>query len=79
MQPTITQNGALYAVQHRFPQKDRGPRHKRATADQLKIFPTLRTPMGEFALRSMPVDEDASARQESAQVADAFPEYQTAA
>ena len=79
MQPTITQNGALYAVQHRFPQEDRGPRQKRTSSDQLKVFPTLRTSMGEFALRSMPADKGASAQQETEQVADAFPDYQAAA
>jgi hypothetical protein len=76
MQPTITQNGALYAMQHRSPQEDRGPRKKRKTADQLKVGPILRTSIGEFVLQPMGADKDFSLQQE---IADARPEYPVAA
>jgi hypothetical protein len=38
MELTITQNGALYALQHRATNRYRGARRKRATAH--KIIPT---------------------------------------
>jgi hypothetical protein len=76
MQPTITQNGALYAMQHRSPQEDRGPRQKRKTADQLKVGPILRTSIGEFVLEPVPADKDFSLQQE---IADAPTQYRVAA
>ena len=53
MEPTITQNGALFAVQH-------GPakgnyRHHRQIASPNKTISTLRTSVGEFVFRQTPL------------------------
>ena len=55
MEPTITQNGALFAVQHR-PVKGNYRQHRNqqiATAN--KTISTLRTSVGEFVFRQTPV------------------------
>jgi hypothetical protein len=80
MQLTITQNGALYALQHGAPKKYRRVRPKRAGADPIRAFPTLITPLDWFRMRLIPADKAQFAPQDNgAQVADAFPEYRVAA
>jgi hypothetical protein len=51
MELTITQNGALYAVQHAPSQLSRRKGQKRVSADTTNALPTLRTSVGEFAMR----------------------------
>jgi hypothetical protein len=59
MEPTITQNGALYALQHR-PAKGPAKRNHRAyyrppIANAVKPTSTLRTSVGEFVFRQTPL------------------------
>jgi hypothetical protein len=51
MQPTITQNGALFAVQHRPVKRNYFQRHHRQIASPNKTISTLRTSVGEFVFR----------------------------
>jgi hypothetical protein len=51
MELTITQNGALYAVQHAPRKFPRPQRHESASAETTNALPTLRTSVGEFAMR----------------------------
>ncbi len=54
MEPTITQHGALFAVQHR-PVKNYFQHHHRQIASPNKTISTLRTPVGEFVFRHSPL------------------------
>jgi hypothetical protein len=55
MEPTITQNGALFAVQHR-PAKGNYRQHRnQQIASPNKTVSTLRTSVGEFVFRQTPV------------------------
>jgi hypothetical protein len=80
MEPTITQNGALYAMQHGARKKNRGSRQKRVGADLIRALPTLTTSI-ESVLYGQFRQEKLSPPREywRAQVADGFPEYRVAA
>ena len=51
MEPTITQNGALFAVQHRPAKRNYSQHHLRQIANPIKTISTLRTSVGEFVFR----------------------------
>jgi len=54
MEPTITQNGALFAVQHR-PAKGNYRQHRnQQIATPSKTISTLRSSVGEFVFRQTP-------------------------
>ena len=53
MEPTITQNGALFAVQHTAKRNYR--QHHRQIASPNKTISTLRTSVGEFVFRQTPL------------------------
>ena len=55
MELTITQNGALYAVQHAPGKFSRRTRQKLGSEDTTSALPTVRTSVGEFAMRSSEV------------------------
>jgi hypothetical protein len=55
MEPTITQNGALFAVQHRPVRRDCSQLQHRQIASPNKTISTLRTSVGEFVLRQSPL------------------------
>jgi hypothetical protein len=55
MEPTITQNGALFAVQHRPARKNYRQQHHRHIATPNKTMSTLRTSVGEFVFRQTPL------------------------
>jgi hypothetical protein len=70
MEPTITQNGALYALQHRATKKYRGARKRPAGTDLIWSYRAL----------TRSIEKVQSAPQNTAeQVAYAFPEYRVAA
>ena len=48
MEPTITQNGALFAVQHRPVKRNYSQNHHRQIASPNKTISSLRTSVGEF-------------------------------
>jgi hypothetical protein len=48
MEPTITQNGALFAVQHRPAKRNYRHHYHRQIASPNKTISTLRTSVGEF-------------------------------
>jgi hypothetical protein len=80
MEPTITQNGALYAMQHGASKKNRGSRQKRMGADLIRALPTLTTSIesvlyGQFRQEKLRPPHEYW----RAQVADAFHEYRVAA
>lgn len=50
MELTVTQNGAIYAVQRAPGQLSRRKRQKLVRADVTNALPTLRISVGEFAL-----------------------------
>src|SRR4026208_997959 len=54
MEPTITQNGALFAVQHTTKRNYR-QHHHRQIASPNKTISTLRTSVGEFVFRQTPL------------------------
>jgi hypothetical protein len=54
MEPTITQNGALFAVQHRAISRNYS-QHRRQIASPNKTMSTLRTSVGEFVFRQTPL------------------------
>src|ERR1700756_1275404 len=55
MEPTITQNGALFAMQHR-PAKGNYRQHcNQQIASPNKTIPTLRTSVGQFVFRQTPI------------------------
>lgn len=55
MELTITQNGAIYAIQHGSSKLSRRKRRKLASGHTANTLPTIRTSVGEFALRSSQV------------------------
>ena len=55
MEPTITQNGALFAVQHRPVKRNYSQHHHRQIASPNKTISTLRTSVGEFVSRQTPL------------------------
>ena len=55
MEPTITQNGALFALQHRPAKRNYRHHHHRAIASPEKAISTLRTSVGEFVFRQTPL------------------------
>lgn len=55
MEPTITQNGALFAMQHRPAKRNYRQPHHRQIATPNKTMSTLRTSVGEFVFRQTPV------------------------
>jgi hypothetical protein len=54
MEPTITQNGALFGMQHRPARRDHR-QHHRQIATPNKTMSTLRTSVGEFVFRQSPL------------------------
>src|SRR4029450_8132027 len=54
MEPTITQNGALFAAQHRPVKRNYSQHHDRQIASPNKTISTLRTSVGEFTFRRTP-------------------------
>ena len=80
MELTISQNGALYALQHGATTKYRRVRQKRVRADLIRALPTLKTSIEKFTLRPIPPEKAQPASQNTlAQLVDAFPEYRAAA
>jgi len=80
MEPTITQSGILYALQHGATKKYRRLRPRRVGADLLRLLPTLTSIEKRLPLRPIPAETAQSMPQNTgAQVADAFPEYRAAA
>ena len=55
MEPTITQNGALFVLQHRPARKNYRQHHHRQIASPNKTISTLRTSVGEFVFRQTPL------------------------
>ena len=55
MEPTITQNGALFAVQHRPAKRNYRQHRNQQIASLNKTISTLRTSVGEFVFRQTPV------------------------
>ena len=55
MELTITQNGALYAIQHAPARLSHRKPQALASADTPNALPILRTSVGEFAMRSSEV------------------------
>ena len=55
MEPTITQNGALFGVQHRLAKRDYRQHHHLHIASPNKTISTLRTSVGEFVFRQTPL------------------------
>ena len=55
MERTITQNGALFAVQHRPVKRNYFQHHHRQIASPNKTISTLRTSVGEFVFRQTPL------------------------
>ena len=55
MEPTITQNGALFAVQRRPAKGNYRQPHHRQIATPNKTMSTLRTSVGEFVFRQTPL------------------------
>jgi hypothetical protein len=71
MELTITENGALYALQHGANKNYRRVRSRRVGADLIRLLAPLTTSMEKLMTRPIPA--------ERAQVADSFPEYRVAA
>jgi hypothetical protein len=55
MEPTITKNGALFAVQHGPAKRNYRHHHHRPIASPKKAISTLRTSVGEFVFRQTPL------------------------
>jgi hypothetical protein len=55
MEPTITQNGALFVVQHRPAKRNYRQHRNQQIASPNKTISTLRTSVGEFVFRQTPV------------------------
>ena len=51
MEPTITQNGALFALQGRLAKRNYRQHRLRQIANPIKTISTLRTSVGEFVFR----------------------------
>jgi hypothetical protein len=54
MEPTITQNGALFALQHTLAKRNYRQHHHRQIASPNRTISTLRTSVGEFVFRQTP-------------------------
>ena len=54
MEPTITQNGALFALQYRPVKRNYSQHHHPQIASPNKTISTLRTSVGEFVFRQTP-------------------------
>ena len=80
MELTITQNGALYALQHGENKKYRRVRSRRVGADLIRLLPTLTTSLEKVTTRAISAEMAQFALEgNGAQVADSFPEYRVAA
>ena len=80
MELTITQDGALYALQHGANKKYRRVRSRRVGGDLTRLLPTLTTSMEKLAKHPIPTDNGSvRATIDGAQVADSFPQYRVAA
>jgi hypothetical protein len=80
MELTITQNGALYALQHEASKKYRRVRSRRVSADLIRLLPTLTTSLEKLTTRAISAEMAQFALEgNGAQVADSFPEYRVAA
>jgi hypothetical protein len=55
MEPIVTQNGALFAVQQRPVKRNYSQRHHRQIASSNITISTLRTSVGEFVFRRTPL------------------------
>ena len=55
MELTITQNGALFAMQRSPAKRNSSQRHHRQIASPNKTISTLRTSVGEFVFRETPI------------------------
>jgi hypothetical protein len=55
MEQTITQNGALFGMQHRPEKRNYRQHHRRQIAGASKTMSTLRTSVGEFVFRQTPL------------------------
>jgi hypothetical protein len=55
MEPTITQNGVLFALQHRPAKRNYRQHYHRQIASSNKAISTLRTSVGEFVFRQTPL------------------------
>ena len=55
METTITQNGALFALQHRPAKRNYRQHYHRQIASPNKTISTLRTSVGEFVFRQTPL------------------------
>jgi hypothetical protein len=55
MEPTITQNGALFAMQNRLAKRNYRQHAHRQIASPNKTISTLRTSVGEFVFRQTPL------------------------
>jgi len=55
MEPTITQNGALFALQHRPTKRSYRQHYHGQIASSNKTISTLRTSVGEFVFRQTPL------------------------
>ena len=80
MELTITQNGALYALQHGATKKYRRVRSRRLGADPIRLLPTLTRSLEKLTTHPIPTNMAQFALQDNgAQIADSFPEYRVAA
>jgi hypothetical protein len=81
MELSITQNGALYALQHGANKKYRRVRRsRRVGADLIRLLPSLTTSVEKLMTHAIPIEMAQFALQRNgAQVADSFPEYRVAA
>jgi hypothetical protein len=55
MEPTITQHGALFAMQRSPAKRNHSQRHHRLIASPNKTISTLRTSVGKFVFRQTPL------------------------
>jgi hypothetical protein len=58
MEPNLTQNGALFVVQHRPVKRNCSHHHRRQIAVPLKTSSTLRTSVEQFVFRQTPLGFD---------------------
>ena len=80
MELTITENGALYALQHGANKKYRRVRSRRVGADLIRLLPSLKTSIEKLTTHPIPIEMAQFTLQgNGSQVADSFPEYRVAA
>jgi hypothetical protein len=81
MELTITENGALYALQHGANKKYRRVRRsRRVGADLIRLLPALTASMEKLTTHPIPIEMAQFTLQgNGSQVADSFPEYRVAA